>query len=354
MDRHEPKTNGKRKRARLTAAGQISLAVFLLWIISRKIDLGSMWSALRETDGFAFFGLVAVFLFAKFLYAWQMRRELSGHGIRMGVGKLMKVYLAISFYSLAISGDVAAGGITWMKLGREAGAWAQSGVSILYLRLLNLLLLFIAGLAGVMCDPFLMGSRFRPVFVLAVAASCVFLAPFFSPAVARALESIIGGRTFAFAAKIGGFAVRDRLRAVVREFPNHARAGLLVNVMLTLLIHGCSVLMLYMAAKGLSLDVPIPVLLWLCPVLTVINLFPFAFGGLGVREGVLLLLLSPYALSGPQIVAFSLLNYTVSFIAGGVLGGLCEAQDVFFAHGRDKKKMTNPTTTERQVDNAAG
>jgi glycosyltransferase 2 family protein len=318
-------------KKRLVMTGQIAVAILLLSVIAFKIDLPTIYSVLRQAIGPGFLALIVLFLATKVLFAWQMQRELICHGIRIGLARLVKIYLIVSFYALAIPGDLAAGGITWIKLGKEAKAWAESGISIVYLRLLNTLFLFIIGTIGIMADPFFFSTRFRPVFIIAIIMLTLSLVPFFSPVVACALEKCLNRMLGYMPARISQLSVWSKCFSVLREFPGHTRGRLLGCVVLSLLTHGCNIAQLYIASQILSLDLPFTVMVWLSPVLTILGMFPFAFGGLGVREGLLLLILSPYPVSNAQKVAFSLLIYLVSLLTGGLLGAFFEMKDALFA-----------------------
>ncbi len=48
----------------------------------------------------------------------------------------------------------------------------------------------------------------------------------------------------------------------------------------------------YLAARALGIDIALPVLVWIVAAVSLINLLPVSVGGLGVREGAYVLLLS--------------------------------------------------------------
>jgi glycosyltransferase 2 family protein len=317
-------------------AGQVTVTILVLFIIIRKIDFHAIRSVLQQAIGPGFLLLIFLFLATKVLFASQIKLELIGHGIKIGLARLVKVYLIVSFYALAVPGDIAAGGIAWLKLGKEANAWAESGITLIYLRLLNMLLLFIIGTIGILCDPFFFSTRFRPVFIVAIIMFILLLVPFFSPKFSWPLEKCLNGITVLMPERIRRLPIWNKCLTIIREFPLHSRKRLLGNVVLSLLIHGSNIVMLYTSCKVLSINLPLTVMVWLCPVLTIIALFPFAFGGLGVREGLFLLILSPYPVSNAQKVAFSLLIYIIAFVTGGLSGAFLELRDTLFS----RKKTT--------------
>ena len=56
------------------------------------------------------------------------------------------------------------------------------------------------------------------------------------------------------------------------------------------------------------------------------TMIPISVSGLGLREGASLLLLGGYGIAAEQIVAFSLLVFTVSVVFVGLLGGFLEVR----------------------------
>ena len=61
-------------------------------------------------------------------------------------------------------------------------------------------------------------------------------------------------------------------------------------------------------------------------------MLPLSFSGFGIREGGLILLLSPYGIPGAMAVALSFLLYLCRILVG-VAGGLLEAKNVLLARG---------------------
>ena len=54
-------------------------------------------------------------------------------------------------------------------------------------------------------------------------------------------------------------------------------------------------------------------------------MIPISIAGLGVREGLLILLLRPFAVLDEEALAFSLLVFAVNVVLVGLLGDLIEA-----------------------------
>jgi hypothetical protein len=71
------------------------------------------------------------------------------------------------------------------------------------------------------------------------------------------------------------------------------------------------------------------------PVITIVSMFPFSFGGLGVREGATVVFFSSYAVSAANAVSMSLMSYSIALAAGAV--GLI----LYILYSIEKKKSTD-------------
>lgn len=84
------------------------------------------------------------------------------------------------------------------------------------------------------------------------------------------------------------------------------------------------VLVQYAIALALDVDLPIHVYFLFVPIISIVNLLPISFNGLGVRDGVYLLLFVPIGVAPELVIAMSLAFYFLRFITG-VMGGLLYA-----------------------------
>ncbi len=84
------------------------------------------------------------------------------------------------------------------------------------------------------------------------------------------------------------------------------------------------ILIQYFIAKALSVDIPIILFPLFVPLIALINLLPFTFNGLGLREGVYLFLFVPAGVLPEAAIAMSLAFYFLRFGAG-LVGGLLYA-----------------------------
>ena len=96
--------------------------------------------------------------------------------------------------------------------------------------------------------------------------------------------------------------------------------ALAISIPFTLIL----IMIQYSIAMALDVDLPLSVFPLFVPIIAILNLLPFAFNGLGVREVVYSILFVPVGAAPEEAVAMSLAFYFLRFGAG-VVGGVLYA-----------------------------
>jgi glycosyltransferase 2 family protein len=110
----------------------------------------------------------------------------------------------------------------------------------------------------------------------------------------------------------------EELSETVKRYPyNVLIRALAISIPFTLIL----VLIQYFVAMALDIDVPLPIFPLYVPIIALLNLLPFTFNGLGVREAVYVLLFVPIGVAPEEAVAMSLAFYFLRFSAG-LVGGI--------------------------------
>lgn len=113
----------------------------------------------------------------------------------------------------------------------------------------------------------------------------------------------------------------EELAETVKRYPWPVLLrALAISIPFTLIL----VLIQYSIAQALGVDLPLSIFPLFVPIIALINLLPFAFNGLGVREGVYLFLFVPVGVAPEEAVAMSLAFYFLRFGAG-LVGGVLYA-----------------------------
>lgn len=96
---------------------------------------------------------------------------------------------------------------------------------------------------------------------------------------------------------------------------------------LSLLFQAMDILATFLLSRALGLTVPLPVFFAVIPLVYLAICLPISLGGLGVREGTLVLLLSQFGVAASDAVTLSFLVY-LNHIMIGSLGGLAQLVEV--------------------------
>lgn len=118
--------------------------------------------------------------------------------------------------------------------------------------------------------------------------------------------------------KIPKFNKVEELAETVQRYPLKAIGrSLLTSLPFTLIL----IIIQYSIARALGVNLPIAIFSLFVPIISIINLLPISFNGLGVREGVYSALFVPVGVEPTTAIAMSLAFYFVRFTAG-LVGGI--------------------------------
>lgn len=113
----------------------------------------------------------------------------------------------------------------------------------------------------------------------------------------------------------------QRLLGTIQQYPLPALTrALLISLPFTLEL----VIVQYTIARALDVGIAFSVLLLFVPIISIVNLLPISFNGLGVREGVYQLLFVPVGVPVASAISMSLAFYFLR-IGVGLIGGLLYA-----------------------------
>jgi hypothetical protein len=77
--------------------------------------------------------------------------------------------------------------------------------------------------------------------------------------------------------------------------------------------------------RGLGMSVSFVSMGWVRSVVTLFTTLPISIGGVGVREGMLVLTLAGFGVAAPDANAHTILIFATTILAPGLAGGVVEA-----------------------------
>jgi hypothetical protein len=116
----------------------------------------------------------------------------------------------------------------------------------------------------------------------------------------------------------------DKLEQLIETINRYPMPVLQQTLLISLPFTLSLVLVQYFIARALSVDLPLAVFALFVPIISILNLLPLSFNGLGVREGVYQFLFVPIGVTTASAIAMSLAFYFLRFGAG-IIGGLMYA-----------------------------
>jgi|GEM_PF-1686792 len=314
-------TDGQRREERtkhlpLNLLGP-AVAIAVLLLVFRKVPVSLVGDTLRYAQLGWVAAALAVSLVVQLVDAARVRRLIDMHRIGLSTWDVFRINVATQFYGLAIPGGCIAGiAVRCSQLStheRKVGA----GTSFLVDQAVATAAMCTVGFVFWLGDhaerSLATGAAIVAVLCGAMLLLTAVVAPARTPAIlpVRWLIACLGDRVR---------VVRDALR----PFSRLDRRALLQIGTLAVASNLLRIIVYYLLAQSLGLRVSLVTIGWIRSAMMIATMPPVSVSGLGLREGVALLLLSRYGIAAEQIVAFSLSVFTVSTLFA-LMGGVFEA-----------------------------
>jgi glycosyltransferase 2 family protein len=298
-------------RSRPWAVAKLALRIVvsaaLLAVLITKVPADTVEPKDTGAGTLAFFAAALVLTFVGFvLSSWRWQRVLAVFDIHAPLRTLLGYYLAGQFVGnvlpTTIGGDV-------LRVSRASSSTGGSDVafgSVVIERLTGCVALPLLTVLGILIQPSLLDAPHAWISLLiaglTVAALCVILVVAGSPHLAGRFAKHQNWMRFIGAVHIGV----DRMR---RE------PGRAVSVILAAVTYQASVVAaVWCAVHALGVSVPDAAVLAFVPAVAMAQVLPISLSGLGVREGLLVLLLHPLGVPTGKAVGVGLVWYGMTLL----------------------------------------
>ena len=301
---------------------RIAVAAIVLALMASRVDLHAVGSALARTAPSAIVIATAAAFLANFVIAFRLKMLLAAQGISARAGQTFAINLSAFFYNLFLPvGGVGVAALRLQRLARHSGGRYTAALTAMVCdRLAAATSLGLIGLACWLLDPHAKPTGGIVVLLVGAATLAFLLAPRVVPRQVRRFVRELHGRgsgTWWAAVLV---RVANALGAVARLAPRTI-AGL-VAISLVAQLPGIAVFAAL--GHGLGLGVPFVSMGWVRSVVVLITILPVSIGGLGVREGTLVLVLQPFGTPPADAFALSILVFATTILAPGLAGGVVE------------------------------
>lgn len=298
---------------------RIGVSVTLLVVVLSQINLARLAQTLGEADPRLYAAALGLGLTGVALRAWRWKVLLDAVGARVPFGKLLYLYFVGAFFNAFLPTGFGGDVVRVLEFGPGADKATAAGTTIVD-RLTGFIMLFALALVAL---PFALslvpGWLLALIGALAAAVLLGSLLLFEGTLLRRmagVLTSRLPGRLQFLSLSGDGWLAR--MYAVITAC---GRNALLRALGVSLVFNSVLLFAAWLLAGAFRLDVTPPTLLVFVPVGTASLLLPISVSGLGVREGIYVLLFAQVGVRQEQALAFSFAYYSIDLFAG-LVGGL--------------------------------
>jgi uncharacterized protein (TIRG00374 family) len=299
---------------------RLCVAGVILFYLFEKVPVSDVVEALQKCQLSSLTLALVFLLLVQLTFGYRLKQLINFQGLDFSTFRVFKVNLIALFYSLFLPGGSFTGIVIRVyKLSDSRDDIAGIGLSVILDRTIATFTLCAIGVLFWMIES---PDRFELILLLmlgVLAILTVILAIAFSETALpkirffrNGLERLIGRRL-------------DVLKKAVRNARITPKKLLLGNVMLSFTAQLLGVFCYYLLAASLNLNLSLISVGWLRSAVILTTMIPISISGIGLREGAMMILLQYYGLTGDQAIAYSLLVFTTTVLAAGLLGGLFEA-----------------------------
>ena len=309
-----PETAGAgdgRRHFRLSAASKLALrlvvSVALLVLLITKIPADEVQPKDTHTGTLLFLAFGLLFTLAGFvLSAWRWQRTFAVFDVHVPLRTLLGHYLAGQFVGNVLPSTIGGDVLRVSRAAKSTGTSDVAFASVVIERLSGFVALPLRSLIGFALEPSLLELDHSWIALViagaTVVALIVILAVAASPRLAGRFAKHQNWMRFIGAVHVGV----DRIRREPR------RAS---SVLVAAITYQLSVLIaVYCAIHALGISVPNGAVLAFLPAVASAQVLPISLSGLGVREGLLVLLLRPLDVPTGKAIGVGLLWYGMTLV----------------------------------------
>ena len=297
----------------LVAAGVLALLFY-------KIPAGAVWDAMDRARPGYLAGAFGLSVLMEFAIAVRLKWFVEAHAFKIASSSVFAANLTSRFYALGLPvGNAFALVLRVRRIVRGSGRYADVAASVLLDRLSTTAVMSAFGFAAWSIDRSESVEAGVLLALVAALVSALYI-------VALCWRSVPG---------LAGLAawLERRFPAKYREIL-HTAAPVRHPVSLTvrtgtmsLAVHAVGTVATWLIARSIEVDVPVLTIAWVRSVGLLAAGLPVSIAGLGVREGLYVVLLGSYGVAAPEALALSLISFGVVVFGMGLLGAALELRN---------------------------
>jgi uncharacterized protein (TIRG00374 family) len=293
----------------------------LMYWVLQGTNLKEIFASMQEANLLLLIGAFSLSFFGYFISVSRWKILLQAHGVSAQVFFLVKSFMVSVFFNNFLPSTVGGDVIRAYDSYRLGVTKAQAATVVFVDRFLGLLALLSLALVGVLIAPQVMANSttldlwiLGAVFLMGFLVWNIF---FSSGGLSRIMDKVLS---------ICPFPIQRFGQKVVGGFHCfQGRGDTLGQALgLSLLLQVNVVLQYFLIAQALNFQVELGAFFLVIPVSLVMMLLPVSINGIGIREGIFVLLFSPLGVVKGQVLALAWIAYGFLLVQG-FLGGMVYA-----------------------------
>lgn len=292
----------------------VSLSLIGVLFYLRRGSLGQTAETIRSINPLLFLSCCMLFLSAAVLFATRLRLILSSQGLSLRLSETIYLtfigYFFNNFLPTSIGGDVVKAYYAHKRTGEKL----KTFVSVFMDRFTGFLSVFIIAGFSLFISYRIVKIKFLIAPTIAILATMIFmLLIFFNKNLARLFKPLLRIVDF--------LKLRKKIEDVysaINTFSNK-KIAILKAIAISITAQMIIFCILYLFARGMGTFIQLKMVLLFMPLVFILSMLP-SINGLGIREGAIFFLFSPYV-GEKSALALGILMFFLLFMAG-VIGGI--------------------------------
>ena len=282
----------------------------LLFIIN-NVDLEYIANILIKINWLLFIVSVALLLSTNCVAAWRWQILLNIDQHNVPLLPLVKYYFISLFFGMFLPTAVGGDLVRWYYLKKYSIEQSEIISSIIYERFIGVFTLTMLSFFIFIIDINVLAFDIIKITVALIFLVCSFMMFLFTSKLTFNFSILdkIKNKLQLLAAICNGFAIYSC------NLP-----CLLSVLIISIIIHLISITSIYLLSLSLGLDIPLIYFLVVLPPAWLLTMLPISIGGIGLREGAIIILLVSIGVAQPDAVALSILML-LQILVQTVLGG---------------------------------
>lgn len=310
---------------------KLILLTVIIWWIVKSVDLNETFSTLSKVNINLFVFAFIVNNISTLFLTIKWHRLASPLHLKSSFSHLLKLNYISIFYSSFIPGQSSGELIKGLKLTRSEKAIQKVWIPIFIDKITNLLMVFLVGFIGIAADSSLRSNASilasASIFTILFAAMTVILFSEHTEKFTNFLKKKL--ITILEYFKIDTSIFKDFSVTYFESYKKHNYL-MLETILWSFFVKLPHIFAFYLLALSLNLNLDLVKIAWIFATVSIVTLIPISFSGLGVREGVVIVILKNLEISSPNALSFSILIFTINTMAA-LIGAVLEVLSWFKA-----------------------